>query len=109
MPLMIMFWILLIAILFRNTFYSFFVNKFPQFKIGDIEVDEGLANYFTTLDDHDRNWSIKEEENARNALKLAILSDSTLEKLRSTTMGKDHLEGIHTYDILANPLYLDDF
>lgn len=110
MPLLVTFWILLVAIFFRNTFYGFLVKHFPNFfKIGDIEVDEGLANYFTTLDDHDRNWSIKEEENARNALKLKILTDETLDKLRNTTMGKDHLEGIHSYDILANPLYLDDF
>ena len=24
-------------------------------------------------------------------------------------MGKGHLQGVHSYDILANPLYLDDF
>ena len=24
-------------------------------------------------------------------------------------MGPTHLIGVHTYDILANPLYLDDF
>lgn len=85
-------------------------EAFPgPFKIREIEVDEGLDNYFKTLDDHDRNWSIKEEENARNVLKLKILNDETLEKFRNTTLGTQHLEGIHCYDILANPLYLDDF
>ena len=24
-------------------------------------------------------------------------------------MGRGHLQGVHSYDILANPLYLDDF
>jgi len=79
------------------------------FRIGHIEIDEGLSNYFTTLDEHDRNWSIKEEENSREVLKMKTMDDETLEKLRITKMGKDHIEGVHTYDILANPLYLDDF
>lgn len=109
-PLLIMFWVLLIAIFFRNTVYAWLTRNFSKLmKIGEIEVDEGLNNYFTTLDDHDRNWSIKEEENARNNLKLRILTDDDLNKLRSTTLGNQHLEGIHSYDILANPLYLDDF
>jgi hypothetical protein len=105
-----MFWALAVAIFFRNTVYHHLKLRFPgPFKIGDIEVDEGLANYFTTLDEHDRNWSIKEEEYSRNSLKLKILHDDTLNKLKHTTIGDQHLEGIHTYDILANPLYLDDF
>jgi len=24
-------------------------------------------------------------------------------------MGEGHMQGVHSYDILANPLYLDDF
>jgi len=50
-------------------------------KVGDLEIDEDLDNYFNTLDDHDRNWSIKEEENGRSVLNLKILNDETLEKL----------------------------
>jgi len=85
MPLLVMFWGLLIAIFFRNTVYRYFADKFPNtLRIGEIEVDEGLGNYFTTLDDHDRNWSIKEEENARSALKMKILHDETLLKLKET-------------------------
>jgi hypothetical protein len=62
--------------------YQFFTKRFPGlFRIGELEVDEGLDNYFTTLDDHDRQWSIKEEENARNALKMKIITDETLGKL----------------------------
>jgi len=40
---------------------------------------------------------------------MKIMQDEALEKLSSTKLGRDHLEGIHTYDILANHLYLDDF
>jgi len=77
--------------------------------VGEIELDEDLDNYFNTLDDHDRQWSIKEEENCRNVLNMKILTEYTLNKLKTTKMGASHMQGVHSYDILANPLYLDDF
>lgn len=40
---------------------------------------------------------------------MKIINDESLEKLKTTQMGKGHLQGVHSYDILANPLYLDDF
>jgi len=40
---------------------------------------------------------------------MKIMDDETLEMLRTTKMGKDRMEGTYTYDILANPLYIDDF
>jgi hypothetical protein len=109
MPLLVMFWIFLFGTVFRNFLYKHITRCFPGLRIGELEIDEGLDNYFNTLDDHDRNWSIKEEENARESLKMKILDDETLHKLKTTTMGKSHMVGVHCYDILANPLYLDDF
>ena len=40
----------------------------------------------------------------------ALLTDSQFTQLLNTqkTKGKT-LQGVHSYDILANPLYLDDF
>ena len=52
--------------------------------IGALELDEDLDNYFKTLDHHDRNWSLKEEENARNVLNMRILNDYTLAQLKTT-------------------------
>jgi len=41
---------------------------------------------------------------------MNILTDYTYNKYKSTTLGtKGHLLGVHAYDVLANPLYLDDF
>lgn len=74
-----------------------------------MELDEDIDNYYNCLDDHDRKWSIMEEENSRSVMLMNILNNETLEKLKSTKMGKGHLQGVHSYDILANPLYLDDF
>ena len=109
MPLLVTFWLFLIGICLRNVLYDLVTRWVPSLKVGDLEIDEDLDNYFNTLDDHDRNWSIKEEEYARSMLKIKVLHDKTLQKLKATTMGEGHMKGVHTYDILANPLYLDDF
>merc|ERR1712032_1154950 len=49
-----------------------------------------------SLDEGDRKWSTMEEENTRSL------------KITAPTKGKT-LQGTHSFDILANPLYLDDF
>ena len=109
MPFLILFWIFLFGTVFRTFIFKWITFLFPVLKIGDLEIDEDLDNYFNCIDDVDRNWSIKEEENARSTLNMKILNDETLTKLRSTKMGDGHMKGVHCYDILANPLYLDDF
>ena len=83
---------------------------FPNLEIGDIEINEDIDNYWTTLDENDRKWSLMEEKNAREALRTKILTDDQYHNLVTSTMttGKT-LQGTHSYDILANPLYLDDF
>jgi hypothetical protein len=80
--LIIFFWVFLVAILFRNQIYKYLARWFPNYvKVADFEVDEDLDNYFNTLDDNDRNWSITEEKNARDNLGLKVLHDYTLQKL----------------------------
>jgi hypothetical protein len=70
-------------LLFKEEIYRFLAEKFPKaIKIGDIEIDEDLDNYYTVLDDHDRNWSVKEEEYTREVLKMKILEDQTLAKIK---------------------------
>lgn len=83
----------------------------PSIIIGDVEVDEEIDNYWKSLDKQDRKWSLREEENTRDACGIAgMLTDDQFEALKASeqTDGKT-LQGVHSYDILANPLYLDDF
>ena len=40
----------------------------------DMNIDEDICNYWDSLDENDRKWSIKEEENSR-ALKMNVLTD----------------------------------
>ena len=87
-----------------------FESWFPALAIGDIELDEDIDNYWASLDDEDRKWSQREEQNARTALNMPLLTENQFRSLEQTpkTAGKT-LQGVHSYDILANPLYLDDF
>ncbi|CDW86701.1 UNKNOWN [Stylonychia lemnae] len=110
LPMLLMFWVFLIGTVTRYQWYKLLCTLFPNtIKVGDLEIDEDLDNYFNTLDDHDRNWSIKEEEYSRSALGMEILHEQTLTKLRTSERGDSTIQGVHCYDILANPLYLDDF
>lgn len=77
--------------------------------IGVFDIDEDLDDYFQTLDDNDRNWSLKEEINAREILGMNILTDEALKNLQKPTQDKSHMKGTHCYDILANELYCYDF
>lgn len=110
LPFLLFSWVFLIFTFFRVSISAWLTNKFPeQLKVGDIELDEDLPNYFETLDDQDRNWSICEEKCSRDEMGMNILTDHTYNRFKSTKQGNSHLEGIHTYDILANILYVDDF
>ena len=98
MPLLVAFWILLVFLLLKKYISGFLVNKFPGvFKVCDIELDEDIGKYYECLDEHDRNWSVKEEENCRDNLKFSILDDDTLDKMKNTPMGAATIQGCLLY------------
>lgn len=109
-PMMLVF-IFLTLIYFCGTFMEKVIGHcFPSLMIGDIELNEDIDNYWASLDEGDRKWSLKEEENSRSLLTSALLTDEQFQRLQSMDMTKGKpLQGVHSYDILANPLYLDDF
>lgn len=109
MPLLIMFWVFLLGTIFRNYIYKHLANKWASLRVGEFEIDEDLDNYFKTLDDHDRNWSIQEEEYTREVMNMRLLQDETLEKFKNTQPSGPNMKGVHCYDILANPFYVDRF
>ena len=84
---------------------------FPSLEIGDIELNESIGEYWQCLDAEDRKWSLAEEANNRDPLRMKILTDEQYDRLQNSEMTKDGktLQGVHSYDILANTLYLDDF
>ena len=109
-PMMVAFFVLNLVWYFGDNLEGWLIKCFPNLQIGDVDINEDIDNYWASLDEEDRKWSTKEEENARNELKMKILSDSQFARLNEVpmTQGKT-LQGVHSYDILANPLYLDDF
>ena len=83
---------------------------FPSLEIGNVELDEDICNYWAALDEKDRNWAIKEDSYAAETLGLQIYTRKQKNALISSTQTEGRtLQGVHSYDILANPLYFDDF
>lgn len=74
-PLLVAFIILNIVWYFGEWCVKMMERCFPNLAIGDIEVNEDLGKYWASLDEQDRKWSLKEEENTRVALKTKILTD----------------------------------
>ena len=109
-PMLVCFIVLNIVWYFGESIVKCLTNLMPNLAIGDIEVDESIDNYWASLYEEDRKWSQGEENYARSNLKTKILTDAQLQRLMEEKMteGKT-LQGTHSYDILANPLYLDDF
>jgi len=76
--------VLLIIIFFGKWIVKKIEQYFPKFAIGDIEINEDIDSYWASLDDEDRKWSQREEENARDALGLPMLTDAQYRALRDT-------------------------
>jgi hypothetical protein len=83
----------------------------PSIRISSIDIDQPIDSYFASCDDEDRAWTVMEEENARENLRnLQILDDESFASMKDTKPTKGAtLQGVHSYDILANPLYSDMF
>jgi hypothetical protein len=109
-PMMIGFILLNLVWYLGTWFQNMLYECFPVLRIGDIDINEDIDNYWASLDEEDRKWSTREEENARSELKMSILTEHQFDRLKTESMTKGKtLQGVHSYDILANPLYLDDF
>jgi hypothetical protein len=113
-PMIFTFFVVLSFCLFGGLIFSLLKKISPFFKIGDVEIDENLPDYWDALDDVDKNWSYKEEENMRENYDVKCLLDDDFKDLKAR-MGRKHecdrktIKGAHTYDILANPIYIKYF
>ena len=65
---------LIIVNFFSVTITAWIKSCFPAFIDNDINIDEDICNYWDSLDENDRKWSLKEEENSR-VLKMSVLTD----------------------------------
>lgn len=108
---MIVFWCILFSAIFGSFVRPCVERCCPKIKFGDIEVVQEIDNYYKAIDETQRQWHIEEERYARKELhNLTILDDKTYNKLIMTESAKtNNIQGVHTYDILANPKYCDAF
>jgi len=110
LPLFCCFWFFLITTTFRDKILSIVCDIFPNFEIANFDVDEDLEPFFETLDQKARDWYIKEEENSRSVLKFSVMDDENFEKIKAAEKSEEMtLQGVFSYDVLANPLYLHEF
>lgn len=84
--------------------------KLNKIDLDHIEVDEDIPPYQQCLDEDDRKWSLREEDLLRK-YGLQTMLDSEYHALMNNQLkNKDnHLQGIHSYNILRNISYITAF
>jgi hypothetical protein len=99
-------------IFFAEPLLKYLEGKWSWLAIADVTVDEDMDSYWKCLDEEDVNWIMKEEENCRK-LGMPMMVDSSMNEFRWATNSHGHakrtIQGVHSYDILANPLYKGQF
>ena len=109
-PLLLIFFVLVLNQIFGSKIFEFFVRLYPDLKIGDISINEDIDNYWASLDEKDREWAQKEDQYSTDTLGLQIMTTRQRDALANSVQTQHRtLQGCHSYDILANPLYFDDF
>ena len=117
--LLILFFLYFVYLLFRGILLSIMKRlqsieccRMQSLMLDEIRVDEDLPSYQDVLDEDDKNWTIKEEENCRQ-YGMQTMLDHGFNEIKNAKQfdmktGK-HLQGIHTYNILRNPAYITQF
>jgi hypothetical protein len=96
-------------LLFRGPFYYLLSFCCSSMVVRDFEVDEEIEFYQNTLDGEDKEWTLAEERNM-NKYGISTLLPTTVRSYEEGKFNeKYHLQGIHTYDILRNPIYAQLF
>lgn len=75
----------------------------------DIDVEEGLDNYWKAIPDEERQEWIKEENFFRSKLHGQLLDDEQFLKLIRSKAGTKLIQNTISYDILKNTNYQQQF
>jgi len=65
-PLLLLAFAAMFLKVFGGMIAAVITRLIPGLKITDIVLDEDIDNYWASLDEHDRKWSIAEEKNNRS-------------------------------------------
>lgn len=108
-----------IQVFFGEMIGKCLIRCFPSLEIGNEELDEDIDTYWNVLNDGDRKWSQEECKNFRayanmdlEEFKMAnkskdfkLLEENEFQKLMASKSTGRTLQGVHSYDILANLKY----
>ena len=110
-PLLMAFFILLMTYFFGEWCEDVMHRCCGLKKLGESDLNEDIDTYWNSLDEGDFKWTAMEAENTRKLLIDEMMLDSAKKNLETERAApkEKSLQGVHSYDILANPLYLDDF
>ena len=72
-------------------------------------IEENIDLYHKCICKADRTWSLEEERNCREVLGIRCMFDETIDLFTNKKQGRFQLAGVHTYDILRHPGYLQQF
>ena len=82
MPLIVMFWVILFLLTFRKWIGLGLKKISPKlFYLKVKKIKQNLPNYYTSLSEESRKWTVSEETYCRTNLKFKTLLDETFEKL----------------------------
>jgi len=77
----ILFWMIVVfSYFFSNFVFKVVYYVFPKMDLS-VNIEENVDNFFKSLDDEDRDWSIKEHQNAKEQLGIEIFDDDMINKL----------------------------
>lgn len=79
------------------------MRNFGNYMLKGFEINEKIEVYYKCLDDDDRGWTVAEEDNMRKYGMYTAVDDQ-IDKIKDNKLEnpKNHLQGIHSYDILRN-------
>jgi hypothetical protein len=110
--LLIMLYAYIGYLVLREPIDAIFKTWVPKMSLDENwNIDEEIDLYQNCLDEDDKNYSLKEEENCCKYGIRTMLTKTRLgfENGKLKDAKKFHLQGIHTYDILRNPIYTQAF
>lgn len=106
--LFILTWVFILAMIFHRLIIRCLKKTPLAIQVADTQ-DEGLPNYFDALNGENLRLMISEERYARNKLGFKTILDSTLEGIAEAQPTNKTIQGVASYDILANPRYAEKF
>ena len=99
-----------LVIFFAQTFFGELLEKFGfGFSDTKIEVDENLPNFFAAVRLSEADWAVSENGYYKETYNMPLIDGELALKLDDTKSAKSPIQGIHWYNLLANPVYAQQF